>query len=282
MYGPSIKGQIFTGLTWQKLQEAKSALDNVIDLIDTGEPYSEDFPKLLGQLVSRFITSPGSNNEKEKEFWNQSNYSSHNHISQIPLFVWASEDDSIVDFDINTGRLLKLKSNNNISNDNLGIVKVPMGEHCGFATAYGYPTVASVIKSFILNNSPEFLKIQKQDVIPIHSTQPRLQTGERIISYWWSQGSKSADSLALSMEIYGADDSLCPEYLMFEGTANCIRETKIEFDKHFFDSHGLIVPTNPIEKEALIRELNAKVSVKFKDHTIVGTKNWPDQLLIKL
>jgi hypothetical protein len=280
MFADSLKGKIFTYITWKRLKAAKPILDNGAgDLIGEEEPPNEEFPKLLGQLASRFMNSTGNDTEKEKEFWLQSSYSKQKRLAQVPMFVWASEDDSIVDFKINTARLIKLNKVN--PDPNLGIVKVPKGDHCGFATAYGYSTTASIIRSFILNNSPEFEP--KTSFIPIALTPglPPMQKGERIISSWWSNSLEKTDKLILKLEIYGADDSLCPEEWAYNGEANCRKVAILEFADDFFDSYGFLKAQNSTEREALIRDLNARTKLVFNDEDLIGTSNWPNKIIIQ-
>jgi hypothetical protein len=281
MFAETLKGKIFTYITWQKLQIAKNTLTSGADLIGDEQPESSEFPKLLGQLASRFMNSNGTHIEKEREFWEKSHYSSQKSLSQVPLLVWASEDDSIVDFRINTGQLLKHNFKN--PDPNLGIVKVPRGEHCGFATAYGYSPTASIIRTFILNNSPEFKYKTKSLPVQNYFKLQRMSEGERIISTWWSNSTKKNDSenLNLKIEIYGADDSLCPKEWAYEDHPNCKRLVEINFPISFFESDDFIKPQNTIEKEALIRDLNARTSLTYNETTIIDSIHWPDQISIR-
>ncbi len=287
MYGDSLKGFIFSNLTWYYLDSVRDRLPGVNDLLDRGQPKSYEFPDLLGRLASRFMGDNAVNNPigddvekaRQQEFWQRSHYSAYNHYTKVPLFVWASQDDSVVDYNINTGNLMKVKSQR--SDPNLGMVGVPLGEHCGFATAYGYSVAATMLRTFILNNSPEYSESRNQSYIPLNSSLPPMIKGERIISYWWSQGRSQSRILELNMEIYGADDSLCPEELIYDGAENCRRVAKIKFPENYFSGYGFTRASNLIEKEALVRELNGRTSLNFQGRNIVGSTHWPDQIFIR-
>jgi hypothetical protein len=287
MYGDSLKGFIFSNLTWYYLDSIRDQLSGVNDLLGGEQPESYEFPNLLGRLASRFMGDNSVNNPisddvekaRQQEFWQRSHYSAYHHDTKVPMFVWASENDSVVDYSINTGNLMKVKAQRN--DPNLGMVGVPLGEHCGFATAYGYSVAATMLRTFILNNSPEFVESRLQNYIPVNVLLPQMIEGERIISYWWSQGRSQTRNLELNMEIYGADDSLCPEELIYEGAENCRRIAKIEFPEDYFSTHGFTRVGNLIEKEALVRELNGRVSLNFQGKNIVGSSTWPDQIFIR-
>ncbi len=286
MYGDSLKGFIFSRLTWYNLEEVRSALTNVDDLIGSQRPKTQEFPNLLGKLAARFIKTQGASQfghvdeaTLEKEFWGQSQYSAIRAKTKVPLFVWASKDDSVVDFEINTGNLQRSLTTR--SDENLGVVGVPMGEHCGFATAYGYPVVASMLRSFILTNSPEFAVTEHKKNIPIDVKLPPMLEGERIIRSWWSQSHKQDKMLSLNIEIYGADDSLCPEEWAFSGPENCRRVVQIDFKEDSFARYGFYTPVNLIETEALVRELNGRTSLRVNEQNAIGAMGWPNQVHIR-
>lgn len=289
MYGDSLKGFIFSRLTWHKLQSVRSALPGAADLLSGDQPDNQYFPGLLGQLATRFMPPesqvfadgllPNKFDDRERYFWEKSHYSSYRHRAPIPLFVWASEDDSVVDFKINTGTLMKVKANNN--DPNVAVVGVPAGEHCGFATAYGYPVVASILRSFILNNSPEFKLANRVTQLSVQAPSDTMIEGERIIGYWWSMGKNENDKFRLNFEIYGADNSLCPEEDAFHGAENCRRTVTVKVPQDFFRPYGFLDAKTTIEKEALVREMNVRITLTHQNETIVGTSHWPDQLQVR-
>ena len=272
----------------------KPVLPELNNLIGEQKPANSEFPDLLGSIAVRFErlnfnstlktnningTDSGENdNQKKQEFWDKTKYSSYNHYSHIPLFVWASEDDSVVDYNINTGNLLKLRSQKN--NPNLGIVHVPKGEHCGFATAYGYSVTSTILRNFVLTNSPEFALSHLKRTILLNLGLPKMSSGERLINYWWSQGRGQTNTIELNLEIYGADESLCPEEWEYRGSPNCRKVVRVPYSENKFSEYGFIRPTNLVEKEALVRELNARVHLLTNAGTSIGMSQWPDQFEI--
>jgi hypothetical protein len=286
MYQEGLKGSIFSKLTWANIESVRGSLPGIDKVIGHQEPEIEHFPRLLGKLASHYIHNEhyGLGDEdfigdKEKKFWERSQYSSYTHAAPVPLFIWASEDDSVVDFQINTGNLMRQRAK--ISDSNVAIVGLEKGDHCGFATAYGYPVAASLLRSFILNNSPEFTSRMEQKSIPFKAPKFTLLEGEHIIGHWWSEATKDRTNLQLNFEVYGVDDSLCPIELMYEDMENCRTFAKVEFSEDFFVKYGFKKPINLIEREAMIRELNARVFPLLKGETVVGGTQWPDELRVK-
>jgi hypothetical protein len=282
MYGDSLKGSIFSRLTWNYLQAAKFALPEAEDLLNNDRPETQEFPDFLGQLTARFMPkAEDSKTEEEwlKDFWDKNRYTTTPNQSRVPLFVWASEDDSVVSYQLNTGKLIK-PSEHSI-NPNVGIVGLASGEHCGFATAYGYPVASSILRTFILNNSPEYSVQSNQQVLGLNVNLPSMIAGERIIASWWSQSQRTPWALSLNFEIYGADDSLCPEELEFAGASNCRRVASLEVSGDLFSGLGFLPPKNQVEFEALVRELNARMSIYRDGRSIVGQTSWPNQLVVR-
>lgn len=290
MYDDTLKGFIFHHLTWFYLNSVKHRLSDVDDILTDEPPERYQFPNILGRLAARFMSNRsqtqlfGADNDaleeaKQNEFWQRSQYSAQSHRYEVPMFVWASEDDSVVDYYINTQTLAKARSQQR--DPNLGIVGVPMGDHCGFATAYSYSVTSTMLRTFILNNSPEFQINTQAHSLPMTTDLAPMIEGERIVSYWWSQGRNQDRVIQLNMEIYGADDSLCPAELEMQGPESCYRVAAVTFPEGQFASFGMNAPNNLVEKEALIRELNGRVSILSQGQSIIGKTQWPQQLLFR-
>lgn len=279
MFGNTAKGKIFSHITWKKLQSYKPVLSDASDLITGDKPNLEDFPNLLGKITGRYISSTEEETEKIKTFWERNQFANDMHYSQVPLFIWASEDDSVVDYNINTETLRQL--NLQRQDFNRAIVKLSKGEHCAFATAYGYSITSSILRTFILNNSPEFNLIHHPKEISFQVTLPNLNANEKIVSYEWSSHPKLINSVLLNFYIYGADDSLCPEQNAYQDHENCYRKVSIELQSSFFSLNGFTQPLNIIENQALARELNARISLLFDNENIVNTSHWPNRLLVR-
>ncbi len=76
-------------------------------------------------------------------------------LQQTPLLMSGNRDDWVVSYDDNT-RLLEnlLKENPGVSS--IEMLNVDKGNHCAMNVGYGWKTMSSLMRSFVLKNAPEF------------------------------------------------------------------------------------------------------------------------------
>ncbi len=283
MYQDSIKGEVFSSLTWNEFQAVRGSLKGSSEVIPSAKPANSAFPKILGELVLTYSndleSKKFSHTEHElEEFWKENQYTQKAQAVSSPIFVWASEDDSVVSYPINTGNLSKMGFVTH--NPSIGLVRVPFGDHCGFATAYGYPVVSSILRTHILNHSPEFLKAHQEVKMDLPIRKISMIEGEYFIKHWWTMGFKPG-TIELKFRVYGEDDSLCPKWMAFENRTNCIREEKLVYSQADFVKYGMLNPKNEIERQALVRELNARIRLSFDGDTVIETANTPNEMILK-
>jgi hypothetical protein len=279
MFGDTAKGNIFSHITWKKLQSYKPFLIEAGDLITENKPQLSLFPDLLGKIIERYIPSHEVESDKISKFWELNYFSHRTHNSKVPLLIWASADDSVVNYKINTEILRKINSTK--KDFNRAIIQLPKGEHCGFATAYGYSVTSTVLRSFILNNSTEFQPSDQSRLIPFKIQFPDLSEGEKIVGYIWNAHPKNINQAQLTFYIYGSNNSLCPEKNAFLDHSNCYRTISFDISTDFFSLYGFTKPKNLTETQSLARELNARITLLNNNNFTIESEDWPNQIWIR-
>lgn len=290
MFVTSIKGYAFTEFTWDKLTKARSKLPEVDYLLNREKPEAPIIPGLLGRMTAEYLLLEREKQGElvedrkalldviEKEFWQNNDRSNDHYEAKVPLLVWASKDDSVVPFSINTGKLSKTHGLQ--AGPLMGIVKVPYGDHCGFSTAYGYSVVSTVLRSFILSQSPEFSDRIVQQTIPAPFSFTPMNRDERLINFWWNYGKDNLNSIVLNMELSSVGGKFCTDKNLYSGAEFCGRVVKRTLPIALFEDYGFKKPKNQVEKEALVRELNGRAGIGYQHQPIIGENQWPDQILV--
>jgi len=281
MYADSNKGKIFTALTWKYLKQAAPYLHDAHDYLDRMfPPKSELFPSMLTDIVLRYGRTweaslpPGRSApipESADDFWNKNSFSKDDSNLQIPTFAWASADDHVVNFDLNTKTLIN-KTN---SPPTLGALGVELGDHCGFATAYGYSSTTSVLQSFVLNNSPNF-KV-KAKIVQTHlpSNTPSLSKNERHLRQWW-MAEEGSSTLTLHYETFDPNRHFgCRFTKPYKSGVDCRRHYTQSIPIASLPGLELTPPTNATESQILIRKLNGIVRVSNDTTPVDGTNLLP-------
>lgn len=279
-----IKGVFFASKTWELLRALRAFLPEIKDFLDRNEePSQEEFPSIMLASTSRYGSTEKSSFGKLPELKSEKDVAKFNQYSEFaenvntPLFVWASEDDDIVDNDINTRRLLK--SILSKKSNHLGVVNVPYGNHCAFATAYGFPTASSILRTFVLNNSPEFTALRKDEEFLLEDIKLNLKTGEKIVNYFWSS-KLNEKFLSLYIEVANPIDmEICQALAPIETHKVCRKRTEIRLPLALLDKLGRSMPTTQAEAQGLTRWLNSQVKlVNNRDELVIGGALLPSSI----
>ncbi len=83
--------------------------------------------------------------QNRDDFWYYNSFFKVVDRVSTPSLIWASKDDMIVN---NPKNAATVQGSDLLSkNPNLGVLNLQYGNHCGFSTVYGVPTVSSVLRS---------------------------------------------------------------------------------------------------------------------------------------
>lgn len=286
MYADTNKGKIFKALTWKYLMDAAPYLDKAHDYLDSKiPPKAELFPPMLTDIVLRYgipweqSEPPGriaSLPENAEDYLRKNHFVDDNGIGlEIPTLAWASGDDHVVNFDLNTKTLQNMVN----PPTTLGALGIEFGDHCGFATAYGYGATTAVLQSFILNNSPQFKSKEKLMSIAIPSNIPTVSSKEVHMKQWWTTTINS-NEVVLNYETF--DPSLhfsCRFVKPYKSNYICRKHYSQTLPLEVFQNLGLKSPQTATESQILTRTLNGLVRVANSSNPIDGTTLVPTHLM---
>lgn len=286
MYADSNKGKIFKTLTWKYLMDAAPYLDQAHDYLDSKTPpKAELFPPMLTDIVLRYGI-PWEQSEPSGRIAslpvNAEDFLIKNHFVddngrelEIPTLAWASGDDNVVNFDLNT------KTLQNISNppSTLGTLGVEFGDHCGFASAYGYSATTAVLQSFILNNSPQFKSKSKFVNIELPSNTPAFSSKEVHMKQWWSTKVNSTE-VVLNYETFDPNHHFSCRFIKpYKSNYLCRKHYSQSLPIQALQTLGLKLPQSPTESQILTRTLNGLIRVANSTNPIDGTNLVPTHLM---
>lgn len=287
-FSQSLKGEIFTQYTRSHINEVMPYLNNIGDIVTTmGEPTLETFPDFLGSIVARYGNLWGKNPFSKRKLpiltdanslWKYNQFADEPHKNNSPLFLLASKDDMIVENKINTQDLqAKLKEKNN---NQIGVANLEYGNHCALATAYGYPTVATIIRSYFLNKSPKYMAGLKKQTQKINFDFPKqTSTDSYHLKYTWEVEPKT-DYANIRFEIF--DKSMNYQCQFEESPLNSNEFCRMIAQRHipFSDLKFLNIqkPQTEVDAQRLTRRLNYVLRVKSDGQDIEGTSLMPNQI----
>lgn len=288
MYADTNKGKIFKALTWKYLMDAAPYLDKAHDYLDSKiPPKAELFPPMLTDIVLRYGVPWEQAEPPGRIAWipeNADDFLSKNHFVEdygkeltIPTLAWASGDDHVVNYDLNTKTLL------NLSNppSTLGTLGIEFGDHCGFDTAYGYSATTAVLQSFVLNNSPNFKSKSRIMNVELPPNTPSVSSKEVHMKQWWTTKVNS-NEVTLNYETF--DPKLhysCRFIQPYKSNYICRRHYTQTLSLEAFQNLGLTPPQNATESQILTRKLNGLMRVSNFFNPIDGTKLTPTHLVWK-
>lgn len=290
LFSNSLKGNFYATLTWKKLREVAPVLDKAADYLNRKFPPSaEKFPEMLANISLRYgkqweATNPPGRTapalETLNDFYKANNFSSYSSEPNIPTFVWASMDDSVVNYNLNAKTLLSSPR----LTSSMGVLSLENGSHCGFDTAYGYTITTAVLQSFIINNSPAFKAKAKTNFVPLSALSNIAFSAHEIhLKQWWVAKEKS-DQLELNFETFDPtiqtkkkkiDCSTTPPLL---SVPECRRNFKQLVPISLLSQLNIQAPQNKTEAEILSRELNGLLRITHETQPIDETNLAPTHL----
>jgi predicted alpha/beta-fold hydrolase len=287
MYAPGIKGELFSRMTWNQLMSTKNYLPDASDLLNRNRmPSGEAFVDLFAEFGYRYGRKMQSNPlyfgkhpfvQSIQDYWSLSNYNEQTKIIRKPLFVWASKDDMIVSNKINT---LSLENSELGNSENLALVNVNYGNHCGFSTAYGHSVTSSILRSFILNQSKDYQKENKYKAQAFSIPKKILGYGETHLRQIWF--TKVNDGFSyLRFEIFNQNGESCFASQAEEAPANCRKVKTYKVKLKDLPVH--VSPPKTIEQTYMLnRYLNTHLKLFNDDVPLELSEFEPNKITWKL
>ncbi|KHD87198.1 MAG: hypothetical protein OM95_15555 [Bdellovibrio sp. ArHS] len=273
LYSGQIVGRIFTKMTKDHFNEARHYVSDVPDLItDDNIPDSRrNMPDYIGLLAStslqrRGIASTPDSFFKSNNFWNWKD------DVKTPLMLWASRDDMVVNNKINTE--VVEYSDRYESSDIVGTLNLNYGNHCGFSSAYGMAASAAVLRTFVLNHSPEFVDSYNQKKeLPWTFGFKKIGTTQEHVGQSFTFYSQS-EEVKVTFRLFNWNGSEnCSSEGPWNASGSCVQEREYWVPISSLKSLGARVPRNSAEAQALTREFNTKVEFRIKGHPLNGTSS---------
>lgn len=273
LYGSQIVGRIFSKMTKDHFKEARNYVEDVPDLIsDEKIPSTRlGMADYIGQLSStslqrRGIASTPQTFFKSNNFWNWKEE------VKTPLLVWASKDDMVVNNAINA----EVVEHDDFyeKSSQVGVLNLKYGNHCGFSSAYGAHASAAVLRTFVLNNSPEFIdSYSKKQELPWTFGFKKLSSEYEHVGQNWNFYSQS-DQVKVTFRIFNWNGgNECGGQGPWAADTSCTTSREYWLPISSLKTMGARVPRTEAEAQALTREFNTKVEFRIKGHPLNGTNS---------
>jgi len=267
--------------TKNQLNDGKASLGEIGELIERNPPGSKaEMKDYLGWLVSESLTRRGVPTTPA-EFWQGNSFFKKWPVNlKTPTLIFASEDDHVVDNKVNAGKLKKL---NSYAKENLGILNLPYGDHCGFNSVYGMKATSMVLRSFVLHNSPEYTSAQYQKhKLPWLLKRVKMSAHEINLAQTF-EFKENSNKIDIHFKVLNKLANLGACYLsgLYSPVAGCVFDKKIQIDYRNLKFLGAKIPMNKVEAEALSREFNAKIQFIAEGAPVTGTSKVIDGIAFR-
>lgn len=271
LFKGQIVGRLFFKNSKDHFKDARQYVHDVPDLLtDKRLPASRlQMADFIGEIAStslqrRGIASTTPAYFRSNNFWNLKQE------VKTPMMIWASKDDIVVSNKINA----QVMEHDDLyeRSQNVGVVNLAYGNHCGFSSAYGFQASAALLRTFVLNHSPEFVQSYNQkQVMPW--------------SFGFSKIGKQFEHIGQSFEFKENSDQVKVVFKIFNwqggdqcyqdgpwaGTNQCISKKTYTVSVASLKKLGARVPRNSTEAQAITREFNTKVEFVNAGKPINGT-----------
>jgi predicted alpha/beta-fold hydrolase len=273
LFGSQIVGRIFATNTRDHFSEARQYVKDVPDLItdDLIPSKREELPEFIGGLASaslqrRGIASTTNSFFKSNNFWNMPEE------VKTPLLVWASKDDMVVNNAINAQVIAD--SNVYEKSPNVSVLNLKYGNHCGFSAAYGFQASAAVLRTFVLNNSPEFVdSYVPQNQMAWKFGAPSLSSSYQHVEQSFHFFSQS-DQVKVNFKVFNSRGGVdCSKNGPWDAPLHCLTNMEYSVPVNSLKAMGARVPRTEVEAQALTREFNTKVEFRAAGKPLNGTRN---------
>lgn len=273
LYSTQVVGRVFASNTKDHFSEAREYVKDVPDLlVDELIPTKRtDMPNYIAGLASaslqrRGIASTTSSFFKSNNFWNLTEE------VKTPLLVWASKDDSIVNNTINA----QVMVDDDIyeKSSNVSVLNLKYGNHCGFSAAYGFQASAAVLRTFVLNHSPEFVDSYAQEgqmkwTFGSPSLSSSYQHVEQSFKFY-----NQSDKVTVNFKIFNSrGGSNCSSNGPWSAPLHCLANMEYTVPVSALKAMGARVPRTTVEAQALTREFNTKVEFRTGGKPLNGTRS---------
>lgn len=271
LYDSQIVGRAFEKTTRDHFLEARNYITDVPDLISEGQLPSKrrGYSDFIGNLA---VTSLNRRSVPLDlaGFFRSNNFFNLKESVKTPLLVWASKDDTVVSNRINAQVLEYDDGYEKVPH--VGVLNLSYGDHCGFSSAYGAQAAATVLRTYVLQNSPEFVASYdaKRSLAWTFGFKKLGPQYEHVGQTWKFENGK--DKVKVSFRIFEwSRNDQCMGQGPWEAGNECLSTQNFWIPIKSLQALGARVPRSEAEAQALTREFNTKVEFRTKNEPLNGT-----------
>ncbi len=269
-------GRFLQGKIWSQMQQMLGQVPVIDRMIPNGKkPSSERMKEIVAQAsLEYFGTSTLLTGLLRKifyilvsfpttidDYWKSNRFSTLVQGLRSPVIIWSADDDPAV---LPSENSLVLLEHANRPGSTLTVLNTGRGSHCGFALSHGWDIYSTLMKSYILAYSPEFLEKYHEHRRPLS----RVQTGSVVLLPGQRHFSQSfeldtgKDTIKVTYQIFDSHKKKCGNidpYLATDTRCFTTETTKI----HISDLHEnmIFTPQNDAIAQMLTRWANANLRI---------------------
>lgn len=272
-----VVGDIMYFMTKDHVLKAQKHLKDIPDLISKQNfPEKKELADKLAEWTAESLTRRGLATTRD-EFWQQQNFFNFYRRTETPTLVWASRDDIVVKNKPNAGRLEKSLMLN--FHRNMGVMNLDYGNHCGFSSVYGNPMTASILRSFVMFNSPEYKNEYKRFKQPATLPSPKIARHQTHLLQKWKFKANS-DKVKLRYDVFNpSGDSSCADDVTGYANPQCVNTYEYNVKVSELQNYGAYIPETEVEAESLTRDFNARLELWAGSNILNGKNAAPSHIV---
>ena len=281
------KGRLARSLFFSEIKEVVTALPGIGRIFSNPAIAPNQIPSAVAQqaflhysmLDRKWLMKPyqDAHMYNVNEYWAMNDFARYLNVPmRTPLLALAAEDDAVVNTEHNTSRLVTALGTNPRSN--LAAITIPNGTHGAFGLVYGWDIAGTLLRTHILNHSPEFAKFRSNGYTPVpthriraesHAAEPGETHSQQTYNFKVGRA-----SLRVKFQIFTHDADDCAGQSPYAAGPQCYRESvsEIPFAELPGDTPWAYVPRNTTEAAALTRWANRNlIMLSRQGAPITGT-----------
>lgn len=255
-------------------------------------PKGKEIPEMLARISVQFYKKhpdgwqlPPFENVKiqsEEDLWKYNNFLNYSlEANKVPLLAFASRNDWIVPYQHNVLELNKQLTTN--KNDaSIATVSVDNGNHCASDLAYGWRTINSLYRGYILSRSPSLLSRKSEKNIKLEDMRwfgrSRLQPNEMYIHHAFKAYAKRS-YIDVIFRLWSPQRRICRNAKVHNASHLCYRKVKARIKTENLPAHIQRIPSNNVEAREITRWANTTLNILNENNeSIIYNKGVPNSL----
>lgn len=273
LYQDSLVGSVFYKFTKDQFINARDYVVDVPDLLkDSDFPETTLMGNYIGFLASTSLQRRGIASTTDK-FLKSNNFWNLQEKLETPLLVWASKDDMVVRNEINAA-IFEKDTYYSKESPYVDVLNMDHGNHCAFSSSYGMASTSAVLRTQVLQHSPEFQGYWSKKMLSSTFPKPHLKPSQRHLEQEWKFVPQRR-FVYLTYKIFDSQRDVACEEL---DPTQTVVPNRCTFDRTYLIPFSemaelkLAVPKNETEAAASARDLNSRTEFVSQGRSINGTR----------